>query len=147
MNTKAVADAIAGRFTGITADGAAIAVGPTAELPNTINRGPALLVYPPVGELGIGVSKLRTDTLEFAVRLLLDPLDVPSRSRALYAWYDAMRDRVEMNMDLGLAYVAWAKPIRMRAALDGQRYGEARFDVVELTVAVRFNEVVTTVQP
>lgn len=147
MNTKAVADAIAGRFTGITANGQAIAIGPTASLPNTINRGPALLVYPPAGELAIGVSKLRQDTLTFPVRLLIDPTDVPTRSNALYAWYDAMRDRVEANMDLDLAYVAWAKPVRLRAALDGQSYAGSPFDVVELLVEVRFNEVVTTVSP
>jgi len=147
MNTKAVADAIAGRFTGITADGQGIAIGPTASLPNSINRGPALLVYPPVGELGIGVSRLRTDTLTFAVRLLIDPTDVPTRSNALYAWYDAMRDRVEANMDLDLAYVAWAKATRARVALDGQTYAGAPFDVVELLVDVRFNEVVSTVSP
>ena len=147
MNTKAVADAIAGRFTGITANGQGIAIGPTASLPNSINRGPALLVYPPTGELGIGVSKLRTDILTFAVRLLLDPLDVPSRTNALYAWYDAMRDRIEGNMDLDLAYVAWAKPTNVRLDLDGQPYAGALFDVVELLVDVRFNEVVTTVSP
>jgi len=144
MNTKATADAIATRFVGITANGEAIAVGPTASLPNTIARGPALLVYPPEGVLAIGVSKLRQDTLTFMVRLLRDPMDVPARTDALYAWYDAMRDRVEANMDLDLAYVAWAKAVNARVAIDGQRYGDAVFDVVELAVEVRFNEVVSS---
>lgn len=145
MNTKAVADAIAGRFTGITANGQTIAIGPTASLPNAITRGPALLVYPPAGELGIGVSKLRSDTLTFPVKLLTDPTDVPTRTDALYAWYDAMRDKVEANMDLDLSYVAWAKPTSVRVAIDGEPYAGALFDVVELSVQVRFNEVVTTV--
>jgi hypothetical protein len=149
MNTKAVADALAARFSGLTATGASspsLAVGPTASLPNTIAKGPALLVYPPTGDLGI-TARLRDDTLTFRVRLLLDPLDVPTRSNDLYAWYDAMRDEVEKQMTLGLDYVAWAQPVAMRAELDGEDYAGNTFDVVELTVRVRFNEVVTTLAP
>jgi len=145
MNSKTTADAIAARFTGITAGGEAIVVGPTASLPNTIAKGPALLVYPPTGVLDIGVSKIRSDELDFAVRLLRDPNSVPERTDALYAWIDAMRDRVEMQMTLGLAYVAWARPRSLRAELDGQEYGGVLFDVVELVVRVHYYEVVTTV--
>jgi hypothetical protein len=145
MNTKNVADAIAARFTGITAAGEALTVGPTASLPNAIAKGPALLVYPPVGDLSIGMTRSRDDALTFAVRLLRDPLDVPARTDALYAWYDAMRDLIEMNMDLDLAYVAWASPISMRAELDGIEYAAAVFDVVELLVKVQFNEYVATI--
>lgn len=149
MNLKATADAIAARFAGVTAtvDGMteAIAIGPTASLPNEINKGPALLVFHPTGVLDIGVSKLRRDTLDFPVRFLRDPLDYPLRSDALYAWYDALRDRVEMDMDLGLAYVAWASCVATEVELDGAEYAGARYDLIQLTVRVRFDEVVSTV--
>jgi hypothetical protein len=149
MNSKSVADGIAARFVGVTATvsgvSKAIALGPTASLPNEISKGPALLVYPPRGVLDIGESKLRKDMLDFPVRLLTDPLNYPQRSDALYAWYDALRDRVEMNMDLDLAYVAWAQPISARLELDGEQYAGVEYDVIEFIVRVRFNEVVSSV--
>jgi len=60
-----------------------------------------------------------------------------------------MRDQVEQQMTLGLAYVAWAHPISLRAELDGEEYAGLQgavssFDVVELVVEVQFNEVVTS---
>src|SRR6185369_9790008 len=101
-------------------------------LPNAIARGPALLVYHPDGVLEIVVSKIRRDEHDFPVRLLIDPLNTEARSDALYAWYDAMRDVVEADMDLGLSYVAWARPIASRVELDGQPYAGSIYDVVEL---------------
>jgi hypothetical protein len=148
VNTKATADAIAAQFAGMTtAAGATIAVGPTASLPNTITVGPALLVYHPTGVLDVLVSKIRSDELDFPVKLLMDPLNVPVRSDALYDWYDAMRDKVEAHMTLGLPYVSWARCISMRAELDGESYAGGIFDVVELMVRVHFGDIVTTLGP
>jgi len=158
MNTKSIAAAIAGRYTGITAtvNGVTEAlVLCTASLPNTVAKGPVILVYPPRGVVGLGSPMPlghRNDVLTFPVRLLRDPLDVPVRSDALYAWYDAMRDRVEGDMDLGLgAYVKWAEtngPVRLE--LDGESYaqpgavgGLGTFDVVELPVTVQLDEAVS----
>lgn len=155
MDLLAVADAIASTFVGasatvsgttetLTADTA------TARLPNTVGQGPMLVVFPPSGPLGIGVSKLRYDTLTYTVRLLRDPLDYPTRTAWLYAWATAIRDRVETNMDLGLTYVAWAKAtaLEMHVVGDGEyTYGDVPYDTVVLGVEVRFNEVVTTVAP
>lgn len=143
MNTKAIADAIAGRFTGVTANGQAIAVGPTASLPNSIAKGPALLVFHPTAALNIQ-ARLRRDQLDFPVRLLTDPLNYPQRSDALYAWADAMRDRVEMQLQLGIAGVASAASTSMRIELDGIEYAGVTFDLVELIVRVSMLEAVTT---
>lgn len=149
MNSKAVADALAGRFTGVTATNAgkteAFALAPTASLPNTIGKGPALLVFHPKGVLDVGVSKLRADQLDYPIRFLRDPMDYPTRSDWLYAWQDALRDRIEMDMDLGLAYVAWAKPISIEVLLDGAVYAGTTYDLIEMVARVRFNEVVTSV--
>jgi hypothetical protein len=152
MNLQEVADGIAARFASISAtvSGTTETLSATASLPNQIAKGPVLLVYPPSGSLEVGVSKLRQDILEFPVRLLRDPINVPSRTAWLYAWATAMRDQVEKNMDLDLAYVAWAQSTALRIELDGEEYASvsgtrATFDVVEITVTVRFNEVVTTV--
>lgn len=149
MNSQAIADAIAARFTGVTA---VVATGTeslatvTARLPDQISEGPALLVFHPTGVLDIGVSKLRRDELDFPVRFLRDPSTYPERSAALYAWYDALRDRVEMDMDLGLSYVAWAQPISVEVALDiGEYAGIKGYDLIELVVRVRLDEVVPTV--
>lgn len=147
MNTLDVADAIAARFSGITAGGVGLALGPTARLPDNVTRTPALLVYPPEGSLGLTMS-LRDDTLTFPVRLLLTTqAEAPRTTAALYAWYDAMRDQVGKQMTLGLAYVAWAQPVSMRIELAGQPYEGVPFDVVEIMVEVRFNEAVTTLAP
>jgi hypothetical protein len=150
VNLKATADAIAARFTGVTAvvDGKTESLSlVTSSLPNTIGKGPFLLVFHPRGVLDVGVSKLRKDQLDFPVRFLRDPVNFPSRSDALYAWYDVLRDRVEASETLGLSYVAWAQPISTRVEVDGHDYAETTYDVIEFIVRVRFNEVVTTVAP
>lgn len=147
MNTKDVADALAGRFTGVTATSGTVteslAFGPTADLPNQLAKGPALLVFPPEGELAVAMRR-REDVLTFTVRLLRDPLNLPERIGWLYAWYDALRDLVEAQITLGLSYVAWAQPTAMRMEADGFTYAGVLYDVVEMDVAVRLDEVVTT---
>jgi hypothetical protein len=145
VNLKAIADAIAGAFVGVTANGESIALGPTASLPNEIAKGPALLVFHPTGSLEVGVSKRRNDHYDFPVRLLTDPLNYPQRSDALYAWADAMRDQIESHLTLGLAYVAWARPVAVRLQLDDDQWYGGGFDVVELTVRVLVQETVATV--
>lgn len=152
MDVRVVADAIATRFTGATTSaGETFASAPTASLPNTLNKGPVCLVFHPAGVLDVGVSRLRLDVLDYPVRILMDPLSVPARSDALYRWYNATRDLVEGDIDLSLAYVAWARPVQTRVELDGFTYGMTEqltprfFDVVEYIVRVRFNEVVSTI--
>jgi hypothetical protein len=143
---KSIADAIAVQFTGVTANGETISVGPTASLPNVL-AGPlvALLVYPPTGVLDAGVGRMRRDEYDFAVKLLRDPISVPERTDALYAWADATRDVVYGNLDLGFTYVSWARPIAIRVELDGETYNKTNvFDVVEITVRVHIEEVITT---
>lgn len=147
MSTLDVAAALAARFAGLTAtyDGVteSLSATPTALLPNQIGKGPVILVFPPEGELGVNLRR-RADTLTFRVRMLRDPLDHPARHGWLYAWYDAMRDQVGKSMNLGLAYVAWAEPIGVRIEADGFTYAGVLQDVVELEVAVRLDEVITT---
>lgn len=144
MDLKAIADAIAGRYSGVTANGESIVVGPTASLPNGIATGPALIVMPPIGELSIGTSARRDDLYTFRVLLLRDPLDVPARTDALYAWFNALHDRVALDWDLGLgSYVSAAECVAMRMAINGETYGLGEFDVVEMEVQVRVNEHVT----
>lgn len=149
MNSKAIADAIAARFDGVSAvngsETRTVQLA-TASMPNTIARGVYVLVFPPTAETEIGVSRMRDDEMDFVVRLLWDPLNYPTRTDWLYAWWDALRDRVEADMDLGLpAYVSWARVINMRALLDGFTYGDVISDMVEMTVRVHVSEVVTTV--
>jgi hypothetical protein len=147
MNTLAIADAIAARFAGVTATSGTVTeslvMDPTARLPNALNKGPALLVFPPEGELSVAMRR-REDVLTFTVRLLRDPLNLPERTAWLYAWYDAIRDLVEAQMTLGLAYVAWAQPGRMSIEVDGYTYAGVLMDAVELDVTVRLDETVTT---
>jgi hypothetical protein len=147
MNTLATADALAARFASLTAtfDGVteALESTPTSRLPNQLAKGPVILVFPPEGDLGVSLRR-RTDTLAFPVRMLRDPLDLPNRVGWLYAWFDAMRDQIEESISLGLADVAWAQPIETRIEADGFTYAGVLYDVVELTVAVRFDEVIST---
>ena len=143
MNSLAMADAIAARFAGITAGGESLASVPTARLPNTIGKGPVILVYPPTGTLDVGTSARRNDLYTFEVKLLRDPSDVPARTAAMYAWFDAMHDRIGLQMQLGLSYVSYAEPVSARLELDGEKYAGAIFDVVELTVEVLVNETVS----
>lgn len=144
MNAKAIADALAARFAGASATVAGVTetlTMATASLPNTLGVGPALLVYHPTAELDVGASKLRGDRLTFPVRLLRDPQNYPSRSDWLYAWYDALRDKVEEDLDLGQpTYVLAAQPTEARLELDGEEYAGTTYDVVELMVQVELYE-------
>lgn len=147
MDLKAIADGIATTIGTVTANGETATA--TARLPNQVSTL-ALLVYPPIGDLEIGIAKMRNDHYVFPVKLLRDPTDVPGRSDALYAWATALRDLVETNLDLGLTYVARASVVALRMEIDGEKYSSvtgdyAPFDVVELRVNVLVREVVTTV--
>ncbi|HEV8697978.1 MAG TPA: hypothetical protein VGQ89_09815 [Candidatus Limnocylindrales bacterium] len=157
LNSYAVANAIADRFTGLTASSVnpatgateteTILIGPTALLPNDIAKGPALLVFHPIGVLEVGVSRMRRDELDYPVRLLRDPMDIPTRSRWLYAWIDALRDEVEKHLTLG-GLVEWAHPVALEAEIDGFVFNTNPFDLVELMVRVHFkNESISTIAP
>lgn len=145
MDAKAVADAIALRFVGATTTTSEVFTSaPTASLPNMVAKGPVCLVYPPSGVLDIGVSRMRRDQLDYPVKILIDPPNVPSRTDALYRWYNATRDLVEGNVDLDLAYVEETRLISARIDLDGETYAGSVFDVIEYIVRVRFREPVST---
>lgn len=145
MNTKAIADALAGRYSGLTATNGAVTESlsstPTASLPNQVTRGPVILVNPPEYVQEIGVSAIRRGIVRFVVVMLRDPLNVPDRTDWLYAWDNAMRDRVEANLDLDLpTYVAEAEVTIGRLALDGAEYAGVVFDSVEHEVEVSIYE-------
>lgn len=147
MDLGAIATGVATTIGTVTANGETATA--TAQLPNQVAKI-ALLVYPPTGPLEIGVGRMRNDHYRFPVRLLRDPLDMPARSDAMYAWFTALRDLVERDMDLGLAYVVKATVIGMRIEPDGESYADALgaykpFDVVEMLVDVHVREVVSTV--
>jgi len=142
MNLKSIADAIAAQIGTVTVNGQSATA--TASLPNTVSSV-ALVVYPPTGSLEVGATARRDDVYDFPVRLLRDPLNVPARTDELYAWFNALRDLIEANVDLNLAYVSYAQPTSLRMAIDGQRYGDSLYDVVEFIVTVRVNEHVSTV--
>jgi hypothetical protein len=152
MDLYAIATAIAGQFAGMSVTSGtetmSLASAPTPDLPDAITKGPVILVFPPEGELSIGVSALNQDVYDFPVRWLRDPLNYPARSRWVWAWQTAMRYKVEANMDLGLAYVAWAKAVATRAGVDiGEYNGVAKYDLVEYIIRVRINEVATALAP
>lgn len=148
MDLKVIADALASTFGTMTATNGSeteTAVA-TADLPDQVAQL-ALLVYPPeTGSLEIGVSARRNDLYTFMVRILRDPLSTPARTQWLYAWFNAIHDKIiTTHIALGLAYVSQAEPVAMRAAIDGQQYSStdgtyAAFDVVELEVQVMVNE-------
>jgi hypothetical protein len=153
MNLKAIADAIALRFVGITATRNGVVESlvspPTASLPNTIAKGPVIIVFPPTAALEIGVNRMRNDHYLFPVRLFRDPTDFPTRTEWLYAWHDAMRDRIEGNVDLDLPYVARAQTVSIpQMEMDViDAYADGKFDVLVFSVSVLVREVVTTVSP
>lgn len=148
MDIKAIADGVAARFVNITATNGSLTetATATADLPDSVATR-ALLVYPPTGSLVIGTSATNRDEYDFAVRLLRDPVGgYAVRSQWLYAWANALRGRVELDMDIGLpTYVEDAAASAIRLALDGHQYSQPDgafrpFDVVELTVHVQVNE-------
>lgn len=147
MDLQVIATALATTIGTVTANNESATA--TAQLPNQVGKL-ALLVYPPAGELSIGVNRMRDDKYVFPVKLLRDPVNMPDRTSALYAWATALRDLVEKNLDLGLAYVAVTEVFGLRMEIDGEPYADTTgvrgaFDVVEFSVRVRVREVVATV--
>jgi hypothetical protein len=150
VNLKTIADAIATTFgTVIATNGTETeTLTATADLPNSVAKA-ALLVFPPFGDLEIIMGPRYADTYEFPVRLLRDPLSVPQRTRWLYAWATAMRVRIQTNVDLDVAGVSTAEAVSMRVEIDGEPYVSdatsqlKKFDVVEVVVRVKLNEVTT----
>lgn len=142
MDIGAIATNLAAQIGTVTAYGETVTC--TARLPNSINRV-SLVVFPPTGVFELGAMRRRNDHYLFPIRLLRDPLDVPSRTDALYAWATALRDLVEANLDLGLGYVARATVVGARLELDGEEYAGAKVDVVEYLVDVYVVETIATV--
>jgi hypothetical protein len=147
VNLYTIATAIATTFGTVTATNGTETetVTATADLPDQVSNL-VLLVFPPFGPIEIGASQRRNDLYTFPVRLLRDPLSVPARTRWLYAWYDAIHDRIATtHIALGLSYVSMAEPTQMRAEIDGAKYSSvdgtyADLDVVELMLEVLVNE-------
>lgn len=146
QSIRSIADAIATQYSGITANGESISIGPTSLLPNTIpGRQVALIVLPPSGTLGVAPNAQRDDVYDFTVQILRDPIDVPARTVALYAWLDATRDVIYVHTSLGLGSVIFqALPVSVRCELDGETYGGSKYDVVEYVVRVQINEAIPT---
>jgi hypothetical protein len=115
----------------------------TARLPNTIGRL-GLLVYPPTTNLSflMGGPSLNAHLL-FPVRLLRDPLDVPSRTDALLDWATALWPKPQANYDLNVAGVIEAQAKTIRIEIDGELYALQPFDVVEMMVDVHVYELAT----
>lgn len=143
VTIKAVADAIAAMYVGLTANGESIGIGPTASLPNSIpTRTVAVLVYPPTAELGISLGQ-SDDRYQFPVKILRDPIDVPARTDALYAWLEAGRYAISRHTSLQLGPTIIEATARgLRAELDGESYGDDDhpMDVVEWIVEVFIQE-------
>jgi hypothetical protein len=120
----------------------------TARLPTNVGAL-ALLVYPPETNLEflMGGPMLNAH-LVFPVRLLRDPLDVPSRTDALLDWATALWPKPQANYDLNVAGVIEAEAKSIRIAIDGQQYSSVDgtfipFDVVEMMVDVHVYELAT----
>lgn len=153
MNSRAIADALAGRFVNITATlptGETETESAQSLLPDNVGAR-ALLVYPPTADVEHYPGKHRDTLALWPVRLLRDPLGTKRRTEWLYAWWDALYDEVGKATTLG-GLVTRALPVSVRVEIDGQNYsttsGDYRpFDVVELMVDVLVDEVVTTMQP
>lgn len=152
MDLATIAAGVAARFAGVTATNGTATETATAThlLPNNVGTL-ALLVYPPEADLDLVPGPRLDDHYIFPVRLLRDPVDVPTRSAWLYAWATALRTKVQANVDLDVSGVHEAKATSMRLSLDGVQYASASgglqdFDLVEVLVDVHVFEN-TTVSP
>lgn len=148
MNLQTIADAIAvtiGTVT-VTSGAETESATATADLPNQV-AGNALLVYPPTSStLSLNMGRA-LDTYDFSLKLLRDPINMPTRTRWLYAWATALRPLVWTHFTLGVAGVTEAEAVDMRVEIDGEKYasllntiGGDAFDVVDITIRVQVFE-------
>jgi hypothetical protein len=145
MDFKAIATALASSIGTISVGSTSVTA--TARLPNSVGTL-ALLVYPPTGDLGFLMGPQLNAHLQFPVRLLQDPSDVPSRTDALLDWATALWPTPQTGYTLGIAGVLNTEAQSIRIEIDGQQYSSidgtfARFDVVELIVDVHVYESAT----
>lgn len=116
----------------------------TARLPNSVGKL-ALLVYPPETDLSFLMGTTLNAHLHFPVRVLRDPLSVPSRSDAILDWASALWPRPKSNYDLDTAGVIEAQAKTVRIEIDGHSYASVdgsyrTFDLVEMMVDVHVYE-------
>ena len=143
MDIRTIATGLATAIGTLTVGGESATA--TARLPNSIGIL-ALLVYPPEIDLSFLMSGPSLNAhLHFPVRLLRDPLDVPSRSDAILDWATALWPRPKANYTLGIAGVLEAEAQSIRIEIDGHKYSSvdgtfADFDVVEMMVDVHVYE-------
>lgn len=145
MNFKTIGDALATTIGTVTAYGETATA--TASLPNQVGTL-ALLVYPPTGDLGHLMGSHLNAHLTFPVKLLRDPVNMPTRTDALLAWATALWPLPQTNYDLGVSGVLQAEAQSIRIEIDGETYASidgtrSVFDVVELTVDVHVYELET----
>lgn len=151
MDFKTIADALAARFVNVTAtNGSSTETATaTADLPDSVGKGPVLLVYPPAtGDLEVIMGPKLNDHYQFPVRMLRDPVGgYAVRTQWLYAWSTAMRTKVQQSWTLG-GVAAQAEAVGFRSGIEGHTYAsvdgtKGLFDVVELIVDVHVYELTT----
>lgn len=158
MDYLAVGNAIAARFTGLTAptyswqddEGTTVTATDddlrvvTATLPNQLSVSPALYVMPPEDrEFSWGMSSRMRIKQFYTVRLVRDQTqDMARRMAALSAWRPLLITRIQGQIQLGLSYVDEGAYLRS-SRIGEWPYAETTYDVVELVIEVNISEVVT----
>ena len=83
----------------------------TYQLPQAIGPTPAVLVFPAAEtDLGHHPGGMLTSEMRWMVRFYIAPVgDIAASMDTVYAWRSMLRLMTEAHIELGLAYVTWAR--------------------------------------
>ena len=144
MNVLTLADALAARYASGTlsapAGYPAIRLA-TARVPNVISAFPAVLVFPPDGEMEIvSTSGMATYHLDFMVVFHLGQYsgDLARDTAALDSWLGPLLQATFGAMKLGVTGVMKSYPMTWTLAV--AKYGEEEFDTWRIKVRIDFEE-------
>lgn len=141
MDYETLGAAIAARFaTAVVPTGEDVLALCTAEPPDELGAGPAIVVFPPEEPLMEWGPALTLHSVQlWPVRFFRVPgPDYAARMAALSKWRKALYTTVVGQIQLGLTGVDWAE-LRSIAVKDVE-YGGASFDCLDMVVAVKVRE-------
>lgn len=112
----------------------------TADLPESIEIPPTLLVLPPVmDDANYNASRNRSFTLRYPCGLYLSRADgSPRRAKAVHDWFTKLYPMVGGQLQLGLSYVALAKLMNLQGG--SLTYGPETYDGLGWDIVVQVSE-------
>jgi hypothetical protein len=145
LDIDAIAEALAGRYSGLTPPTGYTAIHAATSHPaNAAVQTPYLIVWARRGEL-VYSAGLRRGEHEFDVVLYLDRAqhDQPREMERAQKWVGVLLDATHGALKLGLSASGVLKALPITWEIDDQRYANPTYDIVRISVTIWTEDSVT----